>query len=71
MENIMKIKQNLIQEVLADLFSDKVLVIATLLILGVAIIYSSDLTPIKVHLLNSIISGLLGIAVGRNLPVKK
>jgi hypothetical protein len=63
--------ERLLTNIFSDLLSDKVLVITALLILGLAIIFVKDLTQIKVHLLNSIISGLLGVAVGRNLPIKK
>ena len=56
-------------EALADLLSDKNLVIFALVIVALAIIGAKDLTQLQAQLLNSIISGLLGIAVGRRLPV--
>lgn len=56
-------------EALTDLLSDKNLVIFALVVIGLAILNAEGLTQLQAQLLNSIISGLLGIAVGRRFPV--
>lgn len=55
-------------EALSDLLSDKNLVIFALVIIALAVLDAEKMTQLQAQLMNSIISGLLGIAVGRRLP---
>lgn len=45
--------------------NDKTLVIFTVLVLGLAVIYSGPLGQDKTTIITSLFSGLFGIAVGR------
>ena len=44
---------------------DKLIVILAVVILGVSIIFTGDISPEKQNILTGIFSGLFGIAVGR------
>ena len=48
-----------------DFLDDKIIVIVSVLFLGLAVIFTGEISPEKTTILTGIFSGLFGIAVGK------
>ena len=51
----------------AYFLDDKNIVIVGMIVISLCVIFSGELDPIKEKILTSIITGLFGVAIGRNI----